>query len=212
MVDHKEVAEAAVAPENFNFVETVLDRGYPELTVPVYLDERLVQGFITVNQERAELEANLAGSSNPGSQKDAAARLEAIQEQFEAAVTALKAAEYTVTLRGISPEQSLKLEEMSYEKFPAEFEEAKSPVTGQITKTELPNDKRDEEFAMLIRQAHIISVTAPSGSVDKKWDDVEKVRALFARLPFVAAAKIDEAINNCTITVDYYRGLTDEVF
>lgn len=210
MTDPKAAAEAALTPTTFNFAEAVLDRSYPEFSVPVYLNELAVQKMVTTSEARFELETRIARSNNPG--VDLAVKLEELQGNYEQAVDALKADEYTVVVRGISPEASIKLDDLSYEAFPKEFEESTSPITGQVTKNEIPSDDRDEEFVLLLRQAHLVSVTAPNGAVDTDWSDKEKVRAMFARLPLMARAKIDEAIQGCTIAVDFYRQLADEVF
>lgn len=210
MTDTKERVAAVTTPETFNFVETVLDRSYPEFTVPVYLDEAAVQKMLTTNGERLELEERIAKMTNPG--PEYAERLEKLQLAYENAVDTLKDKVYKVVVRGIAPEESIKIEALATEKYPIEYNESTSPITGQIIKNELPSDERDAEFATLLRQAHIVSVTNPEGAVDTDWSDAEKVRVLFTRLPLVARGKIDEAINACTIDVDFYRELVDEVF
>lgn len=206
--------QAAVAevttPTTFNFAEAVVDRSYPEFRVPIYLDEAAVQALIESQVAIEELETVIARTKTPT--LDMANRLAALQAKFESASDALKSKEYVAVIKGISPEESIRLEEQSYETFPREYEESQSPITGARVRTEIPNDKRDEEFVMLLRQAHLVSVTAPGGAVDSDWSELEKVRAMIARLPLVARAKIDEAINKCTITVDFYRNLVDEVF
>jgi hypothetical protein len=88
----------------------------------------------------------------------------------------------------------------------------KNPITGQPIKTPIDNEDRDELITMLYRQAHLVSITSPKGEVDEDFVDIEKVRVMFARLPFVARAKVDQAIQKATIAVDFYRELTDEVF
>jgi hypothetical protein len=211
MTDSNEkAAKDALTPSTFNFVDAILDRAYPEFKVPVYINEAAVQAMLETNKTRLELEDRIKSIANPG--LEWAEKLEAAQKAYDEAVESLKSQKYTVTIRGIAPELVIELDEKTYEDIPAEYEESISPITGFVTKTEIPNDKRDEEFVVLIRQAHLVSVEAPDGSVDSDWTDKEKVRAMFMRLPVLARAQVDEAINNCTIKVDYYRELADEVF
>lgn len=210
MTDPKAAAEAALTPTTFNFAEAVLDRSYPEFKVPIYLNEALIQRMVAASDKRLALEKKIAKTANPGI--ELANKLEALQTEYETAVDELRNEEYLAIVRGISPEEALALEDKAYEEFPAEYEEAVSPITGQVTKSEISSDKRDSEFVLLIRQAHLVSVTAPNGAVDSDWSDKEKVRAMFARLPVMARAEIDGAINSCTIATEYYRQLADEVF
>lgn len=210
MTDAKTAAEAATTPTTFNFAEAVLDRSYPEFEVPVYLNEAAVQQLIESERAIAELELRIANAKNPT--LEMAEALEALQTKYDEAKDTLRADEYTVIVRGIAPEEQLALEESTYESFPKEFEETASPITGAKVRTELPNDSRDELFVSLLRRAHLVRVISPTGAIDEDWAELEKVKAMFARLPMVARAKIDEAINKCTIAVDFYRSIVDEVF
>jgi hypothetical protein len=203
-------AAAATTPETFDFAAAVLDRSYPEVDVPVYLDEKKVQRMLAIDKERKELEIRISRTANPG--VDQANQLDALSTEYDELVDALRSKRYLVRIKGISPERTIELEKETFEAFPKEFEETTHPLSGAIVKTEKESEERGELFAVLLRQAHIISVTAPNGAVDTNFDDIEKVKATWARLPLVARAKIDQAINESTIAVDYYRELVDEVF
>lgn len=211
MADPKALAEAATAPETFDFAATVLGRSYPEIDVPVYLDEATAQKMLALHKERDEVRALIVAlGENAG--LDEANRLDAIEKKYEKYVERLKNDRYIVKIKGISPERALELEEKAYEEFPIEYEETTSPITGAVTRTEKPNDKRDQYHSTLIRQAHLVSVTAPNGAVDTDFSDPAKVQRVILNLPLVARAKVDEAINEATIAVDYYTELVDEVF
>jgi hypothetical protein len=213
MTDVEKAAEAAkkaTARETFDFAAAVLDRSYPEFDVPVYLNERSIQRMLEVTKERSDLELRIAKTKNPKIEQ--AKRLEALDEEYEKVVESLRGERYMVKIKGISPEEQLALEEKAFEAFPREYDTAVNPITNVPVRTEIGNSKRDELFATLLRQAHLVSVTAPDGAVDTNFEDTEKVRKLFARLPYVARAKVDEAINEATIAVDFYRELVDEVF
>lgn len=201
---------AVTGPTTFNFAEAVSDRSYPEIDVPVYLDERAVRELIDARNKINDLETVIAGMANPG--VDQAKQLLDLQDMYELQVDALKEQRYVVRLRGIAPEKELEIERASEEAFPIEYTENVSPITGGLIRTPVESDARDEHIAMRIRQAYFVSITNPSGAVDTDFADLEKVRTIFRRLPLVARAKVDEAIEACTINVDYYRELVDEVF
>ncbi len=63
-VDPIATTEAALSRETFDFAEAVLDRAYPEIEVPIYLDERKAQRLVQVAVELAE--ADLAVSNAKG--------------------------------------------------------------------------------------------------------------------------------------------------
>jgi hypothetical protein len=204
------LAVAATTPETFDFAAAVLDRSYPEVDVPVYLDERRVQRMLAIERDIKELENKISRTDNPGVEQ--AEQLDALTTEYDEIVDALRSQRYLVRIKGISPERTIELENATFEAFPKEFENTTHPMTGATIRTEVENDARGELFATLLRQAHIVSVTAPNGAVDDNFEDVEKVKATWSRLPLVARAKIDQAINESTIAVDYYRALVDEVF
>lgn len=200
----------ATTPATFDFAAAVQDRSYPLIQVPVYLDERKIQRLLEITKEREDLEIRIAGSKKPSlEQADA---LVAIDDEYTKVVESLRDQRYTVTIQGIAPETAVEIEAKALEAFPRQYEESTHALTGAAIKTEIPEQKRDELHATLLRQAHIVQVEAPNGAIDADFSDVEKVKATWARLPFVARAKVDQAINESTISVDFYRELVDEVF
>lgn len=206
----KAAAEAATTPTTFNFAEAVLDRSYPSITVPVYLNEKSIQRWISAVREQNALELRIANSKEPSVEQ--AKALEKSDTEISRLAEELRGERYIVTIRGISPEKQQQLEAKSLEEFPREFEDSVHPISGAVVKTEKSSEKRDEYFATLLRQAHLVSVTAPNGAMDTDFADLEKVRVTWANLPLLARAKVDEAINESTITVDFYREIADEVF
>lgn len=210
MTDPKAIAQAATTQETFDFAEAVLDRSYPEIQVPVYLDEKSVKQLVDIQSEREVLFQRIAAAKDP--LPTWAEQLKALDTKHEALVDSLKSQQYTVFIRGIAPEQQIELENKSIEKFPKEYRETVTPITGAPVRTEIESEERDEEFVTLLRQAHLVSVTNPQGAVDSDFSNIEKVRTLFARLPLVARIKIDTAIQESTVAVDFYRELVDEVF
>lgn len=211
MTDAKAAAEAATTKETFNFVEAVLDRSYPEFKVPVYINEALIQSFIEAKREVAALELSIARSkTKPG--VEVADALGEAQDRVDKINDQLAKEQYTFTIRGIAPEDSIKLEEKAFELQPVTYEDSVHPISGATIKTEVPNKHRDETHATLIRQAHLVSIEAPNGAIDTDFADLEKVRVLWARLPALARTKVDEAINESTISVDFYREIVTEVF
>lgn len=213
MTDAIELATEATKPETFNFAEAILDRNYPEIKVPVYLDEKRVQVLVDLMRERGPLEEKAARSNKPP--VEVAKRLGEIEELVNTITEELKASEYTVEIKGIAPEDHEDLILKARESFPVEYIEKPNPITGATVKTEVENEQRDDYLAALIRQAHLVSVTAPNGAVDADFkgdENIAKVKKTFARLPWIARYKIDEAIKEATIAVDFYREIADEVF
>lgn len=213
MTDTVSAVTEATKAETFNFAEAVLDRDYPEITVPVYLNEKKVRELVELMREREPLEIKAAKSQTPP--VEIAKRLGQIETRVEEITEELKKEEYLVSLRGIAPEDHNDLIAKANEKFPIDYTEAPNPITGATVKTEVENEDRDDYLVSLVRQAHLVSVTAPNGAVDSDFkgeENVAKVQKTFARLPFIARYKIDEAIREATIQVDFYREIVDEVF
>jgi len=212
MTDQKAAIAAVTSPTTFDFAAAVSDRSYPTIEVPIYLNERSIQTMLDIYKERSELELRIAGMKSENVPLEFAQRMNDLTELYDLTREELKGEEYVVKITGISPEETEELEQKSYEAFPREFTESVNPVTGGLVKTEVDSPARDKHFATLLRQAHLVSVTAPNGAVDTNFSDLDKVRAAFARMPMLARAKVDEAINASTILVDFYRELVDEVF
>jgi hypothetical protein len=176
----------------------------------VYLNELSVQELITAREEQEDLANKVAKKSAPT--EALLAQLTDAEAKIDAAVEKLKAEEYIITIQGISPERYVELENDAVEAFAREYEESVHPLTGAKIKTEIENEERDTLLSALVRREHIIKVTAPDGSVDEDFSDIEKVKSVWNNLPLLARMKIDNAINESTIQVDFYRELVDEVF
>ena len=210
----KAAAESAVARERFNFALAVQDRAYPEIEVPIYLNEAAAREYVSLVQQRDKIEAKILKAGAQGvatlseSLVEENARLEA---EIDAVRARLEDSGVVVTVRGISGERVEELREAAYEAFPIEYEEHTSPITGVTTKTEKPQPKRDEYFATLSRHAHVVKVVAPDGAVDDGFS-VDEFAATWAKLPIVARVKLDEAINETVVAVDYYKELVNPVF
>lgn len=206
----EEIVKAATTRERFKFAEAVSDRAYPEIQVPVYLDEAKTQQLVTLTKEIEALDKRIAraGANRAVELVD---RVGELVERKDALIDELKSEAYVVTIKGISSERTNELNKISEEAFPIEYEEATSPITGAVTHTPKESPERDAYFVNLIRQAHLKSIVAPDGAVDDEFT-VEEVAATWARLPLVARVKVDEAINEASVSVDFYRELVDEVF
>lgn len=202
--------QQAMAPETFDFAAAVQNRSFPEFDVAVYLDEKSVQDMLALTTERSALELRISQGSKPS--VEVADQLEAIDAKYSALVDSLRAQRYNVKIRGISPDVSIKLEEQAAEAFPIEYVDTVHPATGAPVHTEVENEDRQELFVSLIRQAHLVSVTSPTGAVDANFSDLEKVKSLWRKLPLVARIKLDQAIHDATIATDFYMELVDEVF
>lgn len=198
-----------LTPATFDFLEAVNDRSYPEDDVIIFLDDQKIKEYIDLYNRRAMVEAKFAKA--PKSVKLAEEHA-ALDDEYNALVEKLQDSKYIVKIRGIAPDANQKLEDKALEEFPTEYDEVVSPITAVVTKTEKPNPKFQAYYATLLRQAHLVSVTAPNGAVDADWESSDKVAAMMGKLPFLARTRVDEAINEATITADFYQVLVDPVF
>ena len=210
------LAAAATAPETFDFVAAVTDRDYPEVDVPIYLNEKAIRRLLDLQKQRDELLTRAAiltkRPEEDAAPNDLADDLELLDLEIDELTDSIKGDKFTMHIRGISPEKAIEIEDAALEAFPEEFEEVQHPLTGATVKTPIPNQDRNILQTALYRQAHIVSVTAANGAVDADFADVEKVKSLFLRLPALARVKVDEGIALATIATDFYRELADEVF
>lgn len=221
-----EAAVEATQPDTFDFAAAVDGRSYPSFEVPVYLDEENVQKLLDLDRERARLELRVAKRVTVTESEDSetvksivpmptdgqAEELQALDEKYTALVEQLRSDRYIVTVTGISPERNIEILDESYEKYPREFEESVHPLTNVPMKTEVENAERDTYYTARLRQEHITSIVAPNGAKDTSFADLNKVITTFRRLPALARMKIDQAINESTISVDFYDEIVDEVF
>lgn len=205
-----DLAEKATERKVFNFAQTVLDRSYPEIDVKIYLDEAKTQRLVDHITQISEMDARIV-NSNGRAPKELGERMAELVAAKDALVEELNESAYTVRIKGISTEKREELLKEAVSKFPIEYEESTSPITGAVTRKEKDSDERDAYFVNLLRHAHLKSITAPDGAVDDDFT-VEDVAATWRRLPLVARSKIDDAINKSTVTVDFYREIVDEVF
>lgn len=206
----QELAESAIERKSFNFAATVQDRAYPEVKVPIYLDEDEALQLIEIGEQLNQLDVDIARAKGDrkialvGKQVELVKRRDALAEK-------LRGEAYTVTVRGISTEAIEALQEQADAAFPTEVEEVVSPITGATSKVEKPNPKQERYFTSLLRHAHIVSIVDPSGAVADPMT-VDELAATWSRMPVAARVRIDQAINKCSIAADIYRELVDEVF
>lgn len=211
MSDPKSAVEAVTKQESFSFLSAVLDRGYPEQDVKIYLDEKKAAKLVELAEEIAVYDQRLAGGGKGKAMDDMLEKLTALTARRDELVEELKGEAFTVHIKGISPERMEQLQKDAKAQFPDEVEEAVSPITGATTRTSHPHPEYERYYSMLLRAEHIQGITSPSGAVDY-INDPETCGKVWANLPLVARAKIDQAINDATLAVDYYRELVDEVF
>ena len=210
----QEMAKTAITREKFSFAAAVNDRAYPEIDVPIYLDEAAAREFVTLQKEREVLDAKMIKADALGQGKvasSAATAVAELEEKIDAVRDLLDRSRVVVRVRGVAPSDTDALRTEAFQAFPVEYDEVVSPITGAVTKTEKPNPERDSYYAALIRHAHIVSVTAPDGAEDSGFS-VDELTATWSKLPIVARVKIDDAINDTVVSVDFYRDMVSPVF
>ena len=209
--DLKTLAENATTRETFNFVDAVNNRAYPEITVPVLLNERGAQRLVELRKDIEQLDYDIAREKNAAVQEELTKQKGALIEELDRTTTQLRAETYKVLVKGVGTDRIEELQKQAFEQFPVEYEESVSPITGATVKTEVPNEKRGRYFTTLVRHAHIVSITAPTGAVAEEMS-IEELGAAWSKMPIAARERIDQAINDCTLAADYYLELVDEVF
>lgn len=203
-------AEALGATQTtFSFIDAVSNRGYPEIEVPIYLDESKAAQLINLNNEIYL--ADQQSSKSTVKIQSKADKFENLIKERDELVEELRANKYVVTIRGIDSDAYDKIEKASEEAFPIEYIETQSPITGATIKTQVDSLPRTEWMLNHIRHAHIKSIADPSGAVDSGFP-VDAMEVIWAKLPIQAKAHIDEAIEQSQMDVNYYVQLVDEAF
>lgn len=203
-----EIVEQAKKPGTFNILNVLKDRAYPETTVTVYLDEKAAYLAAEMNEKvklaLAELES---GEEN----KELEEKLEKLEEARDTLISKLEDSAYIFKIVGISEGSREDILKKCEEKFPTEYSESKNPITGEVVRTEVPNDERSDFLVNLVWQAHITSITSPAGEVQDgvSLEDVAEIRRA---LPIASSAQITQAIEKIRTATVMFMLTVDEDF
>lgn len=205
------LVSAATTEQTFDFAQAVMDRAYPEFDVQILLDEDHAAQYIEKRDQIEPLDIAIAKAADPKRKKALIAEQQKIVAEVDELHGEMRKQMYTVHIKGISTERVEEIQNEALEQFPIEHEESVSPITGATNRVEIPSEKRERYFTTLLRHAHVVSITSPSGARSRALT-VDEFGASWARMPLAARNQIDRAINKASMTVDYYRDVVDEVF
>lgn len=160
-------------PQNFDIIDAITGRSYPEITVPVYFDEALAYSISQYQEKLVKIPA--------GKEYDAAVT------EFESLVASLNEQKYTFTVRGIP----LDVQQNIFKKVKAKFEPAKK--SGK----DIDQDAVAEEYLSNLWAAHVVKIENPAGGV--QVPSPKTMKAFRAGAPAHAIASIDSAIEALSI-------------
>ena len=203
-----ELVEEAKRPGKFNIINALKDRAYPSDNITVYLDEQAAYLASAADETIKSLTSKLdIDGDNDEIQKE----LDAAVAGREKLVEKLSESAYVFTITGISEGARSDLVKKVDEKFPAKYNEDKNTFTGEVTRTEEPNEERSEYMVNLIWQSHITKITAPSGDEQDSvsFEDVVEIRRA---LPIASSTLINSAIEKIRTATAMFMFTVDEDF
>ena len=214
MSDEQEILEsvkAAKAPGVFNIVDVLQDRGYPESTVEIYLDESTIYELSTIKENLEELDNSIGKKVETEKQK---AQREELLTKRDELNEKLLASKYTVHLSGISEGRREEFYRNAIKKYPVQYE-APNGISGLLSgdqqKTEKDSPERDALFTDYLWQGHIKKIVNSDGDeqVDFSYSTIRTMRETF---PLSAMIKINEAIEKLRASTALFTIETGEDF
>lgn len=206
----EEIVEEAKAPGVFNIVNVLKGHALPSDTVNVYLEEQAAYDAAVINERLEEIEKL---DSKSGYQLDASLvkEREELLKKREELVEKMDANKYVFTVSGISEGKREELLKKAIEKFPFEYTENKNPITGEVVKTEVESQERNDLFTEMLWAEHITKITAPNGDIQEglTLKDVQEMRP---SLPIAAVGAITEAIEKLRVSTAVFMMKVDEDF
>lgn len=213
MSDEEEMREAvdkAKAPGAFNILDVLKERGYPESTVDVYLDESAIYELSSVNEKIEELDKKVNGKSETAAQKKLRENLfierDAILEKIEKS-------HYIIHLRGISEGLRDEIYRKAVKKYPIEYEK-NSDINSLLTSSgpkEKDSPERDNLFTDFLWQEYIQKIVDPNGDEQNEFP-YSTIREMRSSFPINAIVRINEGIEKLRVASALFTMETGEDF
>lgn len=207
----REAVDEAKEPGTFNIVKVLQERGYPQTTVKIVLDEELIYEAATLKQEIESIDSSI-GKSNPSARQKEL--LETLTEKHEELAAKIRDSFYTVHIRGISEGKREELYNLAKKKFPIQYE-APNPVNDLLgspsERKEKPSPERDSMFTNLLWQAHIQKIVDPEGNEQTEFS-YSAASTMKEQFPLNATLAINEAIEKIRAATAVFTFETDEDF
>ena len=209
MSDDKIIAEAvelaneAKKPGVFSIINALKDRAFPTEEINVYLDEKAAYEAAKVQEKIDELSRSASEEDLNKSDK--------LSLERDAIISKMEESKYVFSITGISEGRRSEIQDKCLEKFPMEYDEAKNPFTGEITKQEKEDKHRDRYFTNLLWVDSITKIVAPDGS-EQDSISLEDVESLRSMLPLAASGSINQSIEKLRVSTAVFMASVDEDF
>lgn len=203
-----EAVEDAKKPGVFKISDVLRDRSYPKTVVNIFVDEE--SSFIAADIDDVVKKMSRDMDKDPKN-KELLKEYEAKVAERDKIIEEMGGTLYIFHLTGISEGKRDDLYEKALERFPLEHEVDRNPLTGEVTRKEKENLKRDKYFTVLLWQEHITKIVAPDGS-EQNGITFEEASELRRNLPLASIGKITEAIEKMRTSTALFMMATDEGF
>lgn len=204
----KESVEEAKAPGTFNIVNVLQGRGYPKVSVKVYIDEALAFQGSQIKEKIKEVEDSIGtGKASQKEQK----QIEDLNSELEEVIEQMEKSAYVFYIRGLSEGKREEIYKEAKKKYPVEYETMPNLSTGAIEKTEKESEDRTNLFTELLWKESIEKISDPDGNeqIALSYTDIKEMRT---SLPFSAIARINETIERLRVSTAVFMYETGEDF
>jgi len=209
--DIEEMVEEAKKPGKFNIVEAVKGRAYPKLDVEVFIDEDAAYVATQIESEIKKVTDEMDSNSDNKELKKLTESYEEFLAKKNEIIESMGGSRYVFHLQGISEGVRNDLYDKALEKFPMKYETDRNPLTGESTKKEIEDEKRNKYFTDMLWSSYILKITAPDGS-EQDGISVEDASELRRSLPIASASKITDAIEKMRVATAVFMLSVDEDF
>jgi len=209
--DIEEMVEEAKKPGKFNIVEAVKGLAYPKADVEVFIDEDAAYVATQIESEIKKVTDEMDSNSDNKELKKLTESYEEFLAKKNEIIESMGGSRYVFHLQGISEGVRNDLYDKALEKFPMKYETDRNPLTGESTKKEIEDEKRNKYFTDMLWSSYILKITAPDGS-EQDGISVEDASELRRSLPIASASKITDAIEKMRVATAVFMLSVDEDF
>lgn len=211
-MSEEEIIESVVEakkPGVFNIVDVLQDRGYPQSTVDIYLDEAAIYELSAIGEKLEQLDNSINGKNETGAQKK---EREDIYIERDSVIERIEKSHYVVHLMGISEGKREEIYRKAVKKYPIEYEKADiTSILGPSGPKEKDSPERDTLFTDFLWQEHIQKIVNPDG--DEQTDfPYSTVRSMRDSFPLNAIIRINEGIEKLRAATAVFTMETGEDF
>lgn len=201
----RDSVDAVKAPGTFNIVNVLKDRGYPETTVSVILNEQIAYKAASVRERLEEIKDDKSESAKKE-------RLE-LEQTIDSLRAELSASAYTVHLTGIPEGKREEIYREARKKYPVEYEAPNQmqSILGNAQRVEKDSPERDALFTDFLWQAHIKKIVDPEGNEQTEFT-YNTIKSMREGFPISATMKINEAVEKLRTATAVFIMETGEDF